>query len=492
MGIDLTKMLDGLSSSDIDSLLVTMDELDKMEKLSSVDKYSPLPTQDAFHRDPHAVRIFSGGNQVGKSTCGCKEAQWHIFGTHPYRKVKVPSVGRIITSQGFNTGLDQVILPKLDQFIPKEHIRNVKKNQYGVPIRFDYYNGSVVHLMSTEQKFKVFEGATVDWAWIDEPPDEPIYKANLRAIMRNGGSIWLTMTPVIEDANSMWLYNTLYEPWDQGDDSLVRSVMFFFASLEENLEENGGVISRKDFEMFKAGLNPDEIEARVYGRFMIKGGRIFSEYRDNIHLIDNFDWPKEWPVIRAIDPHPAKDDSVLWVGIMPGNFYCAIDELSNNKDVATWSQLILEREGERGYNIIDSVIDTSINVEDKEQRMSRKRMLEQCGIRSRFPTKKNMVEPGIMYMKTLMKPSFNEFFNKEMPKLTIMRRCPKTADNFRRYRRNENGMVIKKNDDWIDPFRYAISTQADFSKRFDVIRNVADNITTYGQGASDKVFSLFR
>lgn len=459
-----------------------LDYLRKLEesKKSSSEIYTPRKYQEEFHKSQKIIRVYSGGNQIGTSTLGAGEVKYWVFGEHPYRKdIRVPSIGRIVTSQGFTTGIDQVIVPKLRQFIASEYIVHEERNHDNVPIRWDISNGSVIHFMSTEQPLKMHEGAVCDWVWIDEPPPFEFYRANLRGILSRQGSLWITLTPLLFSENLLWLYNELYEPWESGDIEVTEYVDFFFGSMRDALVENGGHITKAYFNLYKKSIPPEMHEIFIDGKFGKLSGRIFKSFDINKHVIPRIEWPREFSVIRSIDPHDAKPHAVVWIGIDDSEDFHVINEVSVDGTLQDLAKTILEVESLHQYRIIDSLVDPAINKEDKLTGIRQRDILAQdYGVECRFPQKTDMVRPGIMYLQLLLQ----NVINNHGRKLYIHQNCLKTIDNFKRYHYDKDRQIPKKeHDDYLDPIRYAVTSRPSFSKkRVDMLNLFNDHIETYG------------
>lgn len=65
---------------------------------------------------------------------------------------------------------------------------------------------------------------------------------------------------------------------------------------------------------------PDQLEARMSGKFMGGSHRIFVTYDSQVHDASNDlyeDVPSGWPVVQVVDPHGAKPDFSMWALVTP-------------------------------------------------------------------------------------------------------------------------------------------------------------------------------
>ena len=447
--------------------LLTLKEL-KLSKGKS-DEYIANKAQDPFHRCLSKIRLFSGGNRTGKSVAGCKEADWHFRGIHPYRDVRVPSVGRIIARAGFTSGIDQVIVPKLLDWIPKDFIIERKKNQQGILCKLVGANGNIIYLMSGEQEQMSFEGTASDWIWFDEPPHYRTYIAALRGLIDSGGSMWITCTPISEP----WMYDEIY--LKSGKDIYVDGIKLdgiridtFFGSIFDNSKESGGYLSQNEILFFKDNTPDDEMDTRLYGQFKSLSGRVYKSFDPDIHVVDSFNWPSEWPVFISIDPHVNKEQAVLFVGVTDDDRLVCLDEVWAKLDLPELADLIIKRVRDRKFNVINVFIDPSINVNDGIYRINQKRVLEDVlrpqGLGLRYPHKKGNLKPGIDEINRLLKPKLLKVGDRRVPDLFVTRNCERIQHEFMRYQWHKNGEEPKKEfDDMLDNLRYIVSARPRFN-----------------------------
>jgi len=189
---------------------------------------------------------------------------WYALGTHPYRKIKIPNKGWIV-SLDYPQSRD-VIQPVIFELLPAHEMLGGSIsggwNKQDQILRLK--NGSIIGFKSCESGREKFQGADKDWIWFDEEPPEDVYKECIARIP--GGNrtltIWGTLTPL---KGFTWVYSQVYKS-DRPDVECFEATIFDNKYLPE--EE---VIA------FEASLNEYEKEARIYGRFgIIAGIPVFS------------------------------------------------------------------------------------------------------------------------------------------------------------------------------------------------------------------------
>ena len=361
----------------------------------------------------------------------------YALGEHPFKKIRTPNVGIIVTAKSFKDGIQDEIVPKLLSVVGSKDIVSMKKNPQGIPTTIRWRSGSVTYLMSAEQDDVAFESKTIDHVWIDEPVRRNIFVALKRGMLTTGGHVWFTCTPLDEP----WLYDEIYMRADKDP-----RIEVFEGCSDENTK-----ISQKDKDDFLSVLTEDEIETRWFGKFKHLAGRVFKAYKPEIHLVPSFDIPSHWPVWSAIDPHTNKPHAVMFMAVDPhDNFYvcneiftaCEMRELAGHiKDV------------QEPYNLQERLIDTSAQGKDWKQKSARE-MLEDYGLSTKLAQKKNLKKSGIILINQLFKQN----------KLFIMQHCHRTHREltlqvYKRNKRDEQNVLEepeKKFDDMTDALRYIL------------------------------------
>lgn len=161
-----------------------------------------LPPQRAFHEDDSRIKLFRTGNQVyGKTWAGLKEIDWWCTGRHPYVRTRRPPIEAWIICASWSQSVAvqkkimevatlSAIEPKtLAKFDPEHGFRHAN------PV-IRYKNGSIIRIKTTGQGGLNLSSATIHIAMIDEPTVARIYTEVSKRLMRQGGTLLLTLTPV--------------------------------------------------------------------------------------------------------------------------------------------------------------------------------------------------------------------------------------------------------------------------------------------------------
>lgn len=384
----------------------------------------PDDGQAPFHKNNQRIRILTGGNQSGKTLGGLVESIRYALGIHPDKRIKVPNRGRIIAGLGFEEGANQNIVPKLMEWIPKGSFSgSPRRNQAGVPVEFRFVNGSVINILSAEQDKKVFEGWTGDWAWIDEPCPKHCFEGTRRGLLKSRGDLWFTMTPLSEP----WVFNDLYHPAQVGERD---DVGLFTIDMWDNCIENGGYLPRESIEEYIKDLDVDSLEARIHGKFKFLTGRVYPDYDPKIHVVPQFDIPRDWDVWEGIDPHLRKEHAYCQWAISPEGVVYVCNEI--------WEKLTIPQLADeihrlrRGKRIVRTVIDSSSETPDSIYRVTPRKMLQDYGISTKLASKHGNVMPGILKMREMLKLEEVSTGDK-LPRFFVMDHCKRHQKEFLNY-----------------------------------------------------------
>lgn len=376
---------------------------------------------------------------------GAAEMALLALGEHPHKKVRIPNRGVIVTAKSHKDGIEDEILPKLQEVVGSKDIVRIVKDKQGRPSTIHWRSKSITHLMSAEQDDVAFESKTLDLGWIDEPVRRQIYIAIRRGMMKSGGLLWMTATPLDEP----WVYDEIYLPGMEGHPDIE----VFEGSTDENV-----YIPKHERDAYFATLTSDEVEARRYGRFAHLSGRVIKSYVRERHLIAPFDIPYHWPVYLSIDPGGNKPHAALWIAVSPQNIKYACNEIYVRDTIKNFGLEVLAINEQ--YNMADILIDTSAQEQDWDKKSARE-ILQDIGVDTRLAQKKNLKKSGLLLI--------NQHFQEDQ--LFVFENCVRlhrelTLYTYQKNKRDTQKILEepeKKFDDMIDNMRYILVERPDFS-----------------------------
>lgn len=283
-----------------------------------------LPYKDAV---PY-ITVFGGGNGVGKTAAMAILAVGLIWGTSELSEFfddyaifqwmrdrcterGKPGKGRIICNADSMKDNGSV-LQAIQEWFPKGRYKLNKagKNHYSEII---CDNGYVIDVKTHDQDTVAVSGTTLDFILADEPFPRALWSETVGRT-RGGGIIAFFLTP-LEMAG--WMMDQIIEAKD-GKEIVVTN-----ASIWENCKDVPGMrgrLSREHIErMIRAWEreSPEEVEARVKGTFTHLSGAMYKIFSPEVHIIEPFPIPSDWPVVNIIDPHDARPPAINWIAQGP-------------------------------------------------------------------------------------------------------------------------------------------------------------------------------
>lgn len=271
----------------------------------NVYNYKPHQKQHSFHSSDARLRLYIGGNRSGKTVGGIVEDIFWLLGKHPFRTTPPPPVRGRIISVDFIDGINQIIIPQLLQWLPaSSFLGGSWSSAYSKEERLlTLANGSTVQFMSYEQDLEKFAGTSLHFIHFDEEPPKDIYTECLLRTLDTGGSMWITMTPV---EGMTWVFDDIYEPGIVGQ---RESTEVITVDMTEN-----PYLSRDEIQFIVGGLDAEEREARVHGKFVQLGGLIYKEFSPEKHVIksNSLTIPPEGIVVASLDAGYNNPTAWLW------------------------------------------------------------------------------------------------------------------------------------------------------------------------------------
>lgn len=299
--------------------------------------YRPNPAQHEMTRvmladTPPRVRIWFGGNRGGKSWWLSTESCAYALGRRlwlpeddplyltPFRP---PTYVRIASTP---QELRETISPYIRQIIPANMLDRTRKSQDGVEMYFYLKNGSTITLYSYEMDYMAYEGARAHFWGFNEPPKRRQWIGAWRGLTDYGGHAAFAMTPLAEP----WIQRDLVARAKQGDPNV------FFNQYSTYINVGFG-LNKESVDQFASTLTDAEKKTRIDGAALHLQGLVVDQYQPDIHIVKFDDegvlgndyikfprswfpdkqWPSDWCVYTALDPHPRKPHAFLVVGVDP-------------------------------------------------------------------------------------------------------------------------------------------------------------------------------
>lgn len=432
-------------------------ELLKQERV--LESFKPHDGQRRFLEAPQRIRALFSGNGFGKTTALTIDLIYTHTENHPHRQTAGVRHAWFLIS-----GFDKVedYWNEIKRWCPPSKLPTINKLGTSSIKRLEWPNGSITTFYSHDQDSGKLEGTNIDALYCDEPPPRSLWVAAYRGLRNNPDYfIVIAGTPIAEP----WLYEEIYQPWALKKDSNIFII--------QGATHDNPYLSKDWIEDFKSRLTEDEIRTRLYGEFQHLQGRVFKEFTRQTHVYSFQKWPTDWPVYMAIDPHPRKPHTALWLGVTSDDILVVIDELAIEGDIETFANAIKEKEKNAGYKIISRRIDNSGSGTDWN-RDSFIAQLAKLGIRT-SPMRKSEkdIAASLQKIKLLLK-------NKQ---LRFLENCTNAISDMELYAWQDyknplssgvNEKPRKIHDDMIDPLRYIIVSNPVHSPSMEVLSSFSD------------------
>jgi len=328
--------------------LIDLIEERERRRREAADVYEPHRAQKEIHASKKQIRALFCGNGFGKTTCGANEAIWALKGFNPVRKEFMPTPSRGIIVLDNPSKVDDVWIPELRKWSNFDDKQFFKRGKPYIT-QIKEVNGSEALFMFHEQNPLQFESIEADWIIFDEPPPRKIYIALMRGLRKAGSKPWILIlgTPI----TAAWMRKEIYEPWARGTAPHIECFKFRSDENRDNL--NWDMMEK----VFFNTLSEKELAVRRDGSFFdLEGLALAHVFDRSTHVIDSFLWPRDWPCIVAIDPHPSKDHIACLVGVGRDGELYYIDELASSSAPQEFAREL--REFYKGYRVIDIICDS--------------------------------------------------------------------------------------------------------------------------------------
>lgn len=219
------------------------------------------------------------GNQVGKTTLGAIEVVLYCLGRHPQQRWQ-PGVTFWASALTWELW-ENILLPELLTWIPPDRIVRAPKpyqqsTNRTIVLRADNGKLSRITGKAAEQGPERYQSKRLHGIWMDEEHPEEVYNEVQPRLLRFGGVMINTMTPL---KGLTWVFRRIYEPvMVKKEPAMVAEHFVSHAGLEDNPS-----IPREAIETLKRALahSPAQLAARLYGTFVKPEGLVlqFDEAR---------------------------------------------------------------------------------------------------------------------------------------------------------------------------------------------------------------------
>jgi len=393
-------------------------------------------------------RCIMAANRIGKSEgIGAYETVLHATGRYPdwwdgHR------FNRAITS--WAAGTTSTTARDIVQFkllgppeangtglIPKKYLLKTTPKAGGVPNAVDtilvkHISGGIsrIKIKSYAEGRKSFEGTEQDLIWLDEECPLSIYTECITRTMTTNGLVMLTFTP-LEGLTETVLQ---FLPGGEIKENRAGSKSLIMATWDDAPH-----LTSQQKEKLFAALPPHQREARSRGIPQLGSGAIYPIQESNITVSD-FAIPDHWLRCYSLDVG-WKKTACLW---------CATDPTAKisylySEYYRGQAEPIIHAEAVKTRGIwIPGVIDSAAHGRSQEDGRQLFNIYYDLGLD--IDNANKSVEAGLYQVWQLL----------SLNKLKVFASLVNWFAEFRLYRRDENGKIVKENDHLMDCTRYLV------------------------------------
>jgi phage terminase large subunit-like protein len=404
--------------------------------------------RDAMKNIGSEATLISGGNRAGKSEIGCQLAvataagrkewfvqQWMQLNDIPENLIPYEPSKVWVSALSYGDALIY-IRPKISKYCPTgtRFIRWKAQDRGKVILP----NGGEILSLSADSGREKYQGAAVSLVILDEEHPKAIFDECMLRTVDNRGRVVLTMTPL---KGITWPHETFFEQQTRGYKTYSISGL-----------DNPYISSVKLLRAI-GHMSEEAKRSRLFGEFVNQQGVVYSEFSRNVHIIDHFEIPEEWPKYRSIDFGTKNPFCCLWI---------AWDQKDDVLHVYR-EYYATERTTSENGHLVNGLSKGELydwTVADPESRDGRLTLSRECGFETKAAPKHIGVVETINWVKERL--SLDVEGN---PHLLVHNNCRNLIKEFRLYRWSEGkgkDKPIKSHDHALDALRYHIA----FHKRY--------------------------
>lgn len=392
--------------------------------------------------------LFLAANRIGKTEgAGGYELTLHLTGRYPPwwngRRFDKPIVAWAAGNSSKTTR--DIIQSKLFGpyneigigLIPKTDIVGRPSAKPGVSDAFEiayvkHVSGgqSQLVLKSYDQGRTAFEGTEIDVIWLDEEPPQDIYTECLLRTMTNNGKIMLTFTPLLgmSEVVMSFLPNGNVEELNDQSKFVVMATWDDVPHLTKEAKE----------ELWNS-IPPFQRDARSKGIPQLGAGAIYPVPESDF-VIDDFKLPDHFPRAYALDVGWNRT-AALWGALDRETdiLYLYSEHYRGQAEPVIHAQSIKSR-----GDWIPGLIDPAARGRGQADGLQLLQLYVDLGLD--LETADNGVESGIHEVWERLSSG----------RLKVFRSLSNWLYEFRLYRRDEKGRIVKANDHLMDTTRYLV------------------------------------
>ena len=417
----------------------------------------------------HRERAFIAGNRIGKTETGAYELSCHLAGYYPSwwigkrfnQPIRAWAAGTTntkvreiiqakllgVTSKATQKAEDSMVIGLGTGMIPGASIIN-KTMKTGVTdavdtvyVRHASGGTSILTFKSYESGRAAFEGTEQDVIWLDEEPDMAIYTECVLRTMTTSGCVYITFTPLegLTGVILNFLPGGALPPDGIVPDTNRFVVMCDWDSAPHLTEE-----AKKEL---WSTLPPHQRDARSKGLPQLGSGAIYPVPESEI-IIKSFPIPDNWRKCFGMDVGWNRTASI-WLAEDPvSKVWYAWSEHYIGREEPALQALAIKARGAQIPGVIDPA------ARGRGQKDGAQLFQDYLDLGLLLTASKNGVESGLYEVWQMLTSGMLKIFDN----------LQYTLEEYRIYRRDDKGHVVKEKDHLMDALRYAVVSGRELAK----------------------------
>lgn len=416
--------------------------------------YVPHERQREFHTAgvQASERLFLAGNRVGKTLAGACEVGFHLTGRYPdwWQGVRfeqpIQAWAASVTREATRDILQAVYLGAAGRagVIPARLIIGVV-NKSGLAGAVDVVKVRHKHGVSTlgfrsyDQGRATFQGTAREVIHLDEEPEIGVYEECLLRTLTVKGHVLLTMTPLMG-------LTEMVRHFTDGERQAGKAVVRAGWAEAPHLDKSA-------VERLRKSLRSHEVRAREFGEPGIGRGRVFPLEESEI-VVPRFEVPREWKRCVGVDFGWSNPTAAVWLAQDSYGTAYVMDVYSASERVPAEHAAEILRRGAW----VPAVGDPAGQAVSQRDGASLMELYAAAGLV--LTPADNAVEAGLMQMLEMLRSG----------RLKVFADLEAWWREFRLYRRDEKGRVVKRDDHILDATRYALVSGIPLARGEGVVR----------------------
>lgn len=259
--------------------------------------------------------------------------------------------------------IKNTVIPEMLRLMDEDSYTETKEGKPHIS-KITFNNGWTIVFKTYDQDPSTYESANVGVIVADEPMPESIWKA-VKSRRRMGAITLLPMTPLYCPP---YILDEVQAGVDEGKKGFYHVQADVYSACKNRGER--GHLDAQIVDDMVDGYDPEEREARAFGKFMYFSGKIYPKLSRDAHFVDPSEHtiPPNSTIYQIVDPHDSRFSAVIWGAVTPEGRKIIFAEYPSDKARPYWDF--------KGGKNLDEEVDAWIAMEKTFGRKVNSRILD--------------------------------------------------------------------------------------------------------------------